>query len=126
MKQKMILSTLAKTWLFDLDGTLVKHNGYKSDGLDTLLKGVSEYLSDIPDTDRVIILTSRTEEYKDQTLNFLKENNIRYDDILFNMPLGERIIINDRKPSGLEMAIAVNLDRNEFNIPAIIREKLVQ
>lgn len=123
MKEKIILSTLAKTWLFDLDGTLVKHNGYKSDGQDTLLKGVSEYLSGIPDTDRVIILTSRTEEYKDQTLNFLKENNIRYDAVLFDMPWGERIVINDRKPSGLEMAVAVNLDRDEFNIPTIIREK---
>lgn len=123
MKEKIILSTLAKTWIFDLDGTLVKHNGYKSDGQDTLLKGVSEYFSGIPDTDRVIILTSRTEEYKDQTLNFLKENNIRYDAVLFDMPMGERIVINDRKPSGLEMAVAVNLDRDEFNIPTIIREK---
>lgn len=101
----------------------MKHNGYKLDGLDTLLEGVSEYLSGIPDTDRVIILTSRTEEYKDQTLKFLKENHVRYDAILFDMPLGERIVINDRKPSGLKMDVAVNLDRNEFNIPAIIREK---
>ena len=46
MKEKIILSTLAKTWIFDLDGTLVKHNGYKSDGQDTLLKGVSEYFKD--------------------------------------------------------------------------------
>lgn len=125
MKEKIILSTLAKTWLFDLDGTLVKHNGYKLDGLDTLLEGVLEYLSGIPDTDRVIILTSRTEEYKDQTLKFLKENHVRYDAILFDMPLGERIVINDRKPSGLKMAVAVNLDRNEFNIPAIIKEKSI-
>lgn len=26
------LSTLRKTWIFDLDGTLVVHNGYREDG----------------------------------------------------------------------------------------------
>ena len=85
----MTLSTLAKTWIFDLDGTLVKHNGYKLEGQDTLLEGAAEYLSGIPDTDRIIILTSREEQYKEQTLYFLEKNNIRYDVILFNLPLGE-------------------------------------
>lgn len=122
MKEKMTLSTLAKTWIFDLDGTLVKHNGYKSDGQDTLLEGVLEYFLSIPETDRIIILTSRTEQYREQTLKFLEENNIRYDTILFDMPFGERIVINDRKPSGLDMAVAVNLDRDQFDVPVIIRE----
>ena len=36
MGKTLILSTLPKTWIFDLDGTLLKHNGYKSDGIDTL------------------------------------------------------------------------------------------
>lgn len=123
MKEEMALSTLAKTWIFDLDGTIVKHNGYILDGQDTLLEGVPEYLSSIPDTDRIIILTSRIEQYKEQTLRFLEEKNIRYDTILFDMPFGERILINDRKPSGLDMAVAVNLDRDKFDIPAVIREK---
>lgn len=123
MKGKMTLSKLAKTWIFDLDGTIVKHNGYILDGQDTLLEGVPEYLSSIPDTDRIIILTSRIEQYKEQTLRFLEEKNIRYDTILFDMPFGERILINDRKPSGLDMAVAVNLDRDKFDIPAVIREK---
>lgn len=123
MKGKMTLSKLAKTWIFDLDGTIVKHNGYILDGQDTLLEGVPEYLSSIPDTDRIIILTSRIEQYKEQTLRFLEEKNIRYDTILFDMPFGERILINDRKPSGLDMAVAVNLDRDKFDIPVIVREK---
>ena len=48
MDKTMILSTLPKTWLFDLDGTIVKHNGYKIDGTDSLLDGAKEYIDEIP------------------------------------------------------------------------------
>ncbi len=118
----VVMSTLPKTWILDLDGTVVKHNGYKIDGEDSLLPGAKEYIDAISADDRVVILTSRTDEYRDSTLRFLKEKGIRYDDILFNMPMGERIVINDRKPSGLDMAYAVNLDRDRFEGPGIRRE----
>ena len=55
------------------------------------------------------------------TMEFLIENRIRFDEILFHMPLGERIIVNDRKPSGVDMAIAVNVDRDDFIMPEMIR-----
>lgn len=123
MEEALALSTLPKTWIFDLDGTLLKHNGYKTDGKDTLLPGVREYFSRIPDEDKVVVLTSRTEEHRERTLRFLEENRIRYDEVLFGMPMGERIVVNDRKPSGLDMAVAINVDRNHFFVPEIIREK---
>ncbi len=116
-----MMSTLPKTWIFDLDGTLLKHNGYKIDGMDSVLPGVLEYLASIPDEDRIVILTSRTDEYRDMTLSFLEDNGIRYDDIIFNIPFGERIVVNDRKPSGIDMAYAMNLDRDEFFLPEIER-----
>ena len=119
MEEKLTLSTLPKTWILDLDGTLVKHNGYKIDGHDILLPGAKEYISDIPEEDLIIILTSRTDEYKQITLDFLKENNIRYNEIIFNAPMGERIVVNDRKPSGLDMAVAINVNRDEFVAPEI-------
>ena len=122
MKESLVLSTLPKTWILDLDGTILKHNGYKIDGKDTLLEGVKEYLDVVPPEDHILILTSRTDEYREMTLSFLKKNSIRYDEILFNIPMGERIIINDRKPSGLDMAVAVNLDRDCFEGPEIKRE----
>ncbi|MDE6817158.1 MAG: hypothetical protein K2P71_14170 [Lachnospiraceae bacterium] len=123
MKDDLVLSTMAKTWFFDLDGTIVKHNGYKTDGKDTLLSGAKQYLEGLPDCDRVVLVTSRTEEYREETLRFLKENHIRYDEILFNLPMGERIIVNDRKPSGLDMAVALNMERDQFNLPNIVRQK---
>jgi len=123
MKEKMILSTLPKTWIFDLGGTLVKHNGYKLDGTDTLLEGVRAYLDAIPREDRIIILTSRTEDYRRSTLDFLQEQRVRYDDILFGMPVGERIVVNDRKPSGLDIAVALKVERDRFELPEVVRRK---
>lgn len=123
MERELILSTLPKTWIFDLDGTLVKHNGYKIDGEDTLLDGVKEYLALIPPEDRIVLFTSRTEEYRQQTLKFLEKQEIRYDVVLFDMPVGERIIVNDRKPSGIDMAVAINIDRNKFDMPLVERRK---
>ncbi len=123
MGEKIVLSTLPKTWIFDLDGTILKHNGYKLDGRDTLLAGVKEYLEAISPEDRVFLFTSRTEAYRDSTEQFLAESGIRYDNIFFNMPMGERIVVNDRKPSGLDMALAFNIDRDCFELPVVIREK---
>jgi len=108
------VSPLAKTWIFDLDGTLVKHNGYRIDGTDRWLDGAEEFLSRIPKEDKIIFLTSRKEEEKELTRKFLEEHNIRYDDIIYNAPYGERILINDKKPSGLITAIAVNTERDIF------------
>ncbi len=107
-------STLSKTWILDVDGTLVKHNGYKIDGYDTLLDGVKEFFEKLPQEDKVVLLTARREEYLEDLKKFLKENGIRYDYLLTDMPMGERILVNDRKPSGLDMAFAVNKDRDEF------------
>jgi hypothetical protein len=114
MKNKLTLSGLGHTWLLDLDGTIVKHNGYKTDGFDTLLEGAADFLTRVPDEDMIIFITSRTEEYRERTECFLRENGIRFDHIIFGAPPGERILINDRKPSGLGVAVAVNTERDVF------------
>lgn len=112
MKNELVLSTLGHTWLLDLDGTIVKHNGYKLDGKDSALEGALDFLHSIPEKDFIIFITSREEKFKNITENFLRENHIRYDKIIFGLPYGERILINDKKPSGLEMSVAVNTTRD--------------
>lgn len=114
MYKKITVSSLPKTWILDLDGTIVKHNGYKIDGRDTLLAGAKEFLSQIADQDMVIFVTSRKEEYRNLTEAFLKEKNIRYDHIIFGAPYGERILVNDDKPSGLKMALAFDTERDKI------------
>ncbi len=104
---------LAKTWILDLDGTVLKHNGYKT-GEDSFLDGAEQFLRKIPEEDMVIFVTSRTISEKELTEKFLKKNNIRYNTIIYNAPYGERILINDAKPSGLETALAYTTKRDEF------------
>lgn len=116
----LVLSPLGHSWVLDIDGTIVKHNGYKIDGKDSLLPGAKEFLDQIPQDDLIIFLTSRTDEYEDLTISFLKDNNIRYDHIIFNAPYGERIIVNDDKPSGLHCSVAVNFERDKLNLRNIV------
>lgn len=111
-QNELFLSELAHTWVLDLDGTLVKHNGYKLDGEDSFLPGAEEFLAGIPKGDMILILTSRGEEMRERTEAFLRAHNVRYDAIIYNVPYGERILVNDNKPSGLRMAIAVEKERN--------------
>ena len=119
------LSPLNKTWILDIDGTLVKHNGYKIDGFDTLLDGVEEFFEQLSPDDKVILLTARKEEYLPALKEFLSQNNIHYDVLLTDMPMGERILVNDRKPSGLDMAFAVNKNRDaKLDIKYKINEEL--
>ena len=119
------LSSLPKTWILDIDGTIVKHNGYKIDGYDTLLEGVNEFFENLSGEDRVILLTARQEEYLNDLKKFLKDNNIRYDYLLTDMPMGERILINDDKPSGLHCAYAINKKRDDrLNIEMEINDYL--
>ncbi|HPF82971.1 MAG TPA: hypothetical protein PLV83_02225 [Bacilli bacterium] len=121
MKSNIELSSLNHTWIFDIDGTIVKHNGYKIDGTDTLLPGIKEFFDEnICENDYVLLVTSRTDEFKEITEKFLNENKIRFNNIIFGLPYGERILINDRKPSGLDMSIAINTNRNQ-----VIEDKII-
>lgn len=106
MTNKLTLSPLAHTWIFDVDGTVCVHNGYKNGG-DVLLDGVKELFVQIPPKDMIVFVTSRKVEEKENLEAFLTENGLRFDHIIYDAPMGERILINDDKPSGLPMAFAV-------------------
>lgn len=110
--KKLVLSSLPHTWLIDIDGTILKHNGHKMGG-DELLPGVRDFWSAIPKSDVIILLSARTHEEMPATLAFLDAEGIRYDHALFGMPKGERIVINDEKPGALSTAVAVNVKRDE-------------
>lgn len=118
--KELALSPLGHTWFLDLDGTLVKHNGHLTDGGDRLLPGALELLAGIPADDLVVIVTSRGEVHRAATEGFLAESGIRYDHIIFGAPVGERIVVNDAKPSGLRTAVSVSLGRDQGPQLAVI------
>ena len=105
---------MPKTWILDLDGTLVVHDGPFIMGHDEFLPGAKEFLDSIPDRDMIILLTARLEYEKPHTLRFLKENHVRYNHIIFGAGEGERIMINDNKPDGLVTTYGISTKRDRF------------
>lgn len=117
INKELRISPLGHTWILDFDGTLVRHNGYK-DGItntDQWLPGALDFLHSIPDDDYVLILTAREDEenVRNRTIEFIRAAKVRFNDIKFGMPMGERILINDNKPSGLVCSHAITPERNQ-------------
>lgn len=107
-------SKRAKTWFIDLDGTILRYNLLKSAVCqDKLLPGVKELWDRIPKKDHIVLITARPKYLKKHTIRFLEKHGIRFDDILFNLPNGERILINDDKPDGTKMSFVWPVKRNE-------------
>ena len=103
---------LGHTWIIDVDGTIAEVNQppYKND---KLLPGVKEMWAQIPKDDMIVIMTARPKDIQEQTLKFIRDNGLRYDLAIFGIHHGERIVVNDNKPGGLQTAIAWNVKRNK-------------
>ena len=113
MKKIKLSKNLSHTWFVDLDGTILEHNAYLIKKKDKLLKGVKSFFRKIPKGDKIIITTSRDKKYSKITINFLRKNKIKFNKIIFNLPFGERILINDIKPKKkMRTAKSINLKRN--------------
>ncbi|MEE1736694.1 hypothetical protein [Streptomyces sp. BE147] len=106
------LSALPKLFMIDLDGVVLRHNGHLVDN-DALLPGAERFWQHIRPQDVVVVLTSRPESWREQSLSLLAANNLRVDSAIFGLPPGERVVINDRKPSGMSTAFGVNIDRDD-------------
>jgi hydroxymethylpyrimidine pyrophosphatase-like HAD family hydrolase len=97
----------SKTWFFDIDGTLVKHqtNPDIEDGVEeTLLPYTQQFVNKLYDDGHFIILTTaRWESQRPQTVEMLKEFDFKYHQLIMGIGSGERIVVNDIKPVGLEI-----------------------
>ena len=104
-----------KTWFIDIDGVIFPHNAYLNldqTEIETPLPGVTDFFRYLDPADQVVLVTARSKKYELFTKNSLEINNIRYNQIIFELPTGPRIIINDMKESGLKTAFAINVKRN--------------
>lgn len=92
------------TIVTDLDGTLIKHQGYLEAMLSKpmeVLPGVLDKLQFwIRDNDLIFILSARPEEYRKATEKQLKEAGIPYHTLILGATNGARFLINDTKPKG--------------------------
>jgi hypothetical protein len=110
------LVNFPKTWFIDIDGVIFYHNGYlnvKAGESEIPLPGVVQFFKSMSSEDKVILCTARKEIYRKITELSLIKAGIKYDTLLMELPTGTRILINDKKESGMETASAINVNRNE-------------
>ena len=120
-----------KTWFVDLDGTVLEHQS--NDSLDAMmdnypdiahtfekaLPGVVEFFQSLPKRDKIIITTARLNSHIDHTLKVLNEIGMPYDEYIFEVQSGPRVVVNDIKPKytcgnerPLDTAYAINVMRD--------------
>lgn len=106
-----------KLILVDLDGTLCTHhvNQEEYNKPDIFLPGALEQLIKWRTEDCYVVLTTaRTLEQVQNTLTYLKDAiGFEFDQMLLDIPTGERWLFNDKDYEGNIKAFAMNLDRNK-------------
>ena len=101
-----------KTIFCDIDGTIIKHDSSPTNEhlefLPNSLKKLNEWKND---GNKIIMTTSRTK--KKDISELLKKYNIPYDELICNLPSGERYLINDIKNILQPMSISHNVIRDQ-------------
>ena len=107
---------LRKTIFCDIDGTIFKHKKDLHTMLTEppiLLPGVIERFTEWRLKDYfIVITTARPEGTRRVTEEQLSSFGIFYNQLIMGLPTGSRMVVNDRKPDGMNTAEAVCLDRN--------------
>ena len=112
------METRPKTIISDIDGVIFKHTGNIAELHliePVLLPGVKEQWVDFDRKGyKIILVTGRRESTRKKTEEQLTKAGIFFDQLVMGVGGGPRVLINDRKENSTEdMAIAVNLIRNE-------------
>ena len=118
-----------KTWFIDIDGTIFNHKSNfdfdESDKIyDQILEGVEEFWEKIPADDYIILTTARPGWWKEMTIYSLEKYGLRYNQLIFDIPSGTRVLVNDNKPpldpdglnpgrTEIQSAHAICVHRNE-------------
>jgi hypothetical protein len=131
-ENKELHTKIGKTWFIDIDGTILKAQsnakldrmiaqfGDKSHTQEQTLPSSKHFLKKIPKRDTIILTTARDRKHKEHTDKTLKHLGVRYDDVIYDLRSGARILVNDVKPRGaiqndheIKTAFAINLKRNQ-------------
>jgi len=105
-----------KTIFCDIDGTLFEHKKDLHAMITkdpSILPGVIEKFRERRNKDYyIIITTARPEGCRNITEKQLASFGIFYDRMIMGLPVGPRVVINDKKPDGLITSEAICLVRN--------------
>lgn len=105
-----------KTIICDIDGTLIKHHGNLTQQLLNDPEALPGTIEKLNEWDRkgyqIILITGRKEPMRKITEEQLVKLGIVYDKLVMGVTSGERILINDSKPTGEKTAFAVCVERN--------------
>ncbi len=115
-----------KTIFIDLDGVLVENGSEyfqpqwgNSEGIFKNIETINQLFD--KDKCRIIITTARKSIYSQQTTDQLKKLNIKYHQIIFDLPHCKRFLINDYASSNVyPSAVAICLKRNDDSLKDLI------
>jgi hypothetical protein len=116
------------TIFIDLDGTLVTNTSAYCPpfiGQSKPLQNNIDVLTKLHKTQKskIIITTSRSENFRKETIEELNNYKIPFDILIMGLPHSQRTIINDFASSnGYPTAIAINISRNSDNLKDYINE----
>ncbi len=117
-----------KTLFVDIDGTLVKSSGKYTPPYWGETEGIKEnieFLNRLHATGKVYIIltTARSSQAKDITIEQMKREGIKYDDIIFDLFHSNRTIINDYGSSNpYPTCDAVNIVRNSNDLERFLKD----
>ena len=115
------------TIFVDLDGTLVESSSEYFDPLWGTTKGIKENIDAVnalynTGKVRVVITTTRSETYRQVTIEQLKREGILYHDLILDLSHGKRVIINDYAATNpYRSCDAINIARNSNQLAALIQ-----
>lgn len=119
MNLKQMNSIKPKTILCDIDGTLIHHcqDIVEQARMSSSVVPLPNTMDLMKKWDslgyKIILMTGRRESTRAATIKQLGDLGIIYDEIIFNVGSGDRILINDKKPNSTRnTAYAVNVNRN--------------
>jgi len=119
------------TIFIDLDGVIVENSAEYFPPVWGTTKGIADNIAAVNrlyDSGKVqiIITTSRRNDFKEQTLEQLKREGIRYHQILFDMYHGKRLVVNDYAASNpFKSCDSVNIARNSSSLAEML-ESVIQ
>lgn len=117
------------TLFLDIDGVIVEHSSIHFPpyiATSSAIKENLDYLKSLdPNKVEIILTTSRTEEYREQTEAQLKSLGLQYSQLVMGLKSNKRIVINDYSSTNeYRNCDAINLKRNEPNLKQLLSNLL--